>query len=856
MLVYEGSQVELSGECLIGRQRECGVVIKDGAASRKHVRVFQADNVWWAEDLGSANGSKLNGVELVGRRGLRNGDAIRIGDAEIQFHCSERESAPEAKPQTVHLDPQSLAGRSIGGYVIEKLLGRSGMGFLYRAQQSSLQRAVAFKVFSRKVCEDDAQFAARFRELASKAGSLLHEGFVQLHENGVEDGLVWYSMELVEGNTLADLLQREGRFAPELALLVCEKVATAMSEAHKAGLVHTDLNPRTLMLTGQGKVKILDLGIAAMLGRGRDRNRPEQAWHLAHDAKPGEPQPADDTYALGCLLHHLLTGQPPFTGTTANEVRQAHASAEIPSLCKAVPGLPAAADELFQGLLTKNRDWRLADLTEVASRLRALREGLAGGGGAHDQAERMVGRAAAAQHRHDQHLLRRVIILGVAGVLLLIAALIVPDLIRQARLPAPVEAETPAKPVVGAPVQPKPLVQPANQTVTSDPLLTQVQEFRQRIAKGATIGWNTLEREADALRGRLGEGSPSAAGLRLVRQQLTEDAEAWYKAELAKLPPSGPNTVGARLTALSRLRDEVGAAERLDADVRYQEEMAILVQRLNDARRQARRSLEGGKPGDLPALAAGLAAPFAGTPFTALQRQFALLCGEAAGINVFWNTDWRTTAIGFERQRGERAIAAGAALLLTGDPGRAKRVLLGDPQLTSGPLMRRREALMGGLAAVLTFDEPGDLQYLAILAGEPVLGGGALHGAAVQAVSLASTVLVGGNDWMAEAVLQLASSDAEVVVSCVAAGEPALLVRFAEGQLVARHGGVERTQAISISGQHRLRLTCRSGLLLIVLDGREIARFDRAKVPAESQLRLDLAGSDWRLEDMQVVGGR
>lgn len=848
MLVYEGNQVELAGECVLGRQRECGVVLKVAAASRKHARVYQAENTWWVEDLGSANGTRLNGQRFEGKRGLRNGDAIRIGEAELQFHCSERESAPEAKPQAVRLDPQSLEGRDVGGYVIGKLFGRSGMGFLYRAQQTSLQRGVAFKVFSRKVCEDDPEFASRFRDLASKAGSLRHDGFVQLHENGVEDGLVWYSMEMVEGDTLAHLLEREGRFAVELALLVCEKVATAMAEAHKAGIAHSDLNPRTLMLTGQGKIKILDLGIAAMLGRGRDRNRPEFAWHVAHDAKSGEAQPADDSYALGCLLHHLLTGQPPFSGATADEVRRAHVSAEIPSLRKAVPALPAAADELFQGLLTKNRDWRLVDMADIANRLRDVREGLSGGGAAQGQVERMVGRAVAAQQQSESHILRTILVAAGIGLAVLVAVLVIPGLTRPEPLQIGPPPPPPAPPMVKK-LPPKPVA-------TADPLQALVQEFRQRITAGASAGWSTLETEAIAVAAKIPDGTPAATELRLVRQQLSEDAEAWYKAELGRLPPPGQDAVGARLTALSRLRDEVGAAERLDADVRYQEELAILVQRLNDARRQARRALEAGQPGDLPTLAGRLAPAFAGTPFTALQRQFSLLCSEAAGLTAFWNTDWRTTAMAFERQRGDRAIAAAAALLLTGDPGRAKRVLLADPGLASGPLMRRREALMGGLAAVLTFDEPADMQYLDIVAGEPVLGGGALQGRAGQAASLVCTVPVGGADWMAEVALQLMGADAEVVLSCMAGGETALLVRLAEGRLLVRHHGMERTVQVAIAGARRIRLTSRGDRLRVVFDGREVAAFDGAAIPAEAQLRLDLAGSAWRLEEMQVVGGR
>jgi hypothetical protein len=491
-------------------------------------------------------------------------------------------------------------------------------------------------------------------------------------------------------------------------------------------------------------------------------------------------------------------------------------------------------------------------MADIAARLRALREGSSGGNGAQSQAERLVARAVTAQvqqkQQRESHVLRWVVVTAGLALAVLAAVLLVPGLTD----PAPLQIVQPA-PAPAPAMAKRPPPKPA---ATADPLQVLVQEYRQRIAAGASAGWSTLEGEGIAVAAKLPEGSQAAAELRLVRQQLADDAEAWYKAELGKLPPPGQETVGARLTALSRLRDEVGAAERLDADVRYQEELAILLQRLNEARRLARRALEAGQSEQLPALAGALAPAFAGTPFVALQRHFALLCSEAVGLKTIWNTDWRTTTMAFERHRGERAIAAAAALLLTGDPGRAKRVLLADPSLASGQLLRRREALIGGLAAVLTFDDPADIQYLDIVSGEPVLGGGALRGPAGQAASLVSTVPVGGADWMAEVVLQLAGEEAEVVLSCQAGGETVLLVRLAEGRLLVRHRGSERTAQVAIAGSRRVRLSARGARLIVVLDGREVAAFDAGAIAAGAQLRLDLAGSAWRLEEMQVVGGR
>jgi len=861
MLVYEGAQFELTGECVLGRQRECDVALRENGASRKHARVFLADGVWWVEDLGSANGTRLNSSRIEARSSLRNGDAIRIGASEVQFHCSERESAPSVQPSLVRLDPQSLEGRTIGGYVIGNLFGRSGMGFLSQAQQTSLQRTVAFKVFARKVSESDPQFAERFGALASKAGSLVHEGFTLLHDNGVEDGLVWYSMELVEGEILEAIVQREGRIPPELALLTCERVASALAEAHRAGVIHRNLSLRTLMLTAQGKVKIFDLGIAALLGRGRDLGKAEAAWYTATDASERTtPQPADDVYALGCLLFHLISGKPPFQGANTEVVRRAHAADEIPSLRAVAPQLPISADELFQGMLTKNRDWRLADMAEVANTLRSIRESLVDGGdAAQGQAERVVAHAELAKFRKEHRALKRVIVISGVGLIILIGVLVLPGLVRSF-IPAQEElTEPPAVPLAQpAKVLPKPM--PANpeptQAVASlDPHLAQVRVLRLRLASAATVGWAKLEAEAAVLGTSLTAGSTAEAELRLVRQQLADDSESWYRQELAKLP-SAATATGLRLTELSRLRDEAGSGERKDADARYQVELATLVQRLNESRRQARRALESGQATGLPRIADGLIAAFAGTPVAGLHRQFANLCSEATGVAPLWNTNWSTTAIAFERQNGERALAAAAALLLIGDPARARRVLLSDPKLGEPPLVRRRDALVSGLAAVLGFDDPADMQYIEILGGEPAMAGGALAGRQGDAASVACTVPIGGTDWMADFNLELAAAEAEIVISCVAAGEIRLMVRLAEGQIVVRHGEVERKAAATIQGAKRIRLTCRAGDLRVVIDGREFARFEKSRIPAGSQLRMEAAGTDWKLNDLQVVGGR
>lgn len=849
MLTYAGRKIELAGAATIGRTRECEVMIADGAASRQHARIVPEAGGWWIEDLGSANGTRRNDDRVVGRMRLRNGDAIRIGTAEIVFHCSEREAGQAA----VRIDPQSLANREIAGYRIGKLLGRSGLGFLYQAEQASLRRTVAFKIFSRSVVNADPRFGERFRELAAKASAIVHDAFVAIHDVGCEDGLPWYAMELVIGDGLVHLLEREGALPPEMALLICERAALAMEVAHRGGLVHRDLSLRTIMLTAEGKVRITDLGIAAELGRGRDRLRPDIAWHASPEAfGDAAPRPADDVYSLGCVLYHLLAGRPPFPGANATEVLAAHARVEIPALRRVLPELPAAADELLQGMLTKNRDWRLADMAEVAARLRALRGSLTAGDSAQESAAGMVGRSlAAGRSRIDRRPSSFLVLAIVAVVLVGCAALLLPSLLakpigylRPSRSAAPDAGAA----VEGGAAGPSAAAQ---QTAAVDRDLAAVLALRARLGEGATAGWAGIEADIEALGRRLAAGSQGERELRAVRDQLALDAQMWFRAELGRLPPAG----GPRLTALSRLRDQAASAERPEAEARYQEELTVLVQRLNAARRQARSELRSKGPAGLPAIAEALAAPFAGTPVAALQQQFAELCRSAAALAPAWQGSWEAMSAGFERARGADALAAGAVLLLAGDPVRAKRVLL-DPEIAQQGLSARRQALLGGKAAVLQFDDPAELQWLEIAVGEPVIAGGALTGRSGEAYSLACTIPIGGSDWQVELNLAFAGDQGELVASCVQGGAVPVRVRLGEGATTTVLAGTEAQAPSPVAGQRRLRLSCRAGDLLVVLDGAVLATARGAPVPPGAQLRLELAGSDWRLDDLSVVGGQ
>jgi hypothetical protein len=245
---------------------------------------------------------------------------------------------------------------ALGGYQIVKKLGQGGMGSVYLARQLSLDRNVAVKVLSPALSED-AGFVARFTREAYAAAQLTHHNVVQVYDIGEDAGRHFYSMEFVEGETLAGLVSRDGKLDPEAAVGYALQAARGLKFAHDQGLIHRDVKPDNLLLNTQGIVKVADLGLVKKRGLseipsgnlaagGRGTSKLEQAQSAnstGFDMSMGTPaymapeQARDaatvdgraDIYSLGCTLYDLLTGRPPFSGKTALEVITKHASEPI-----------------------------------------------------------------------------------------------------------------------------------------------------------------------------------------------------------------------------------------------------------------------------------------------------------------------------------------------------------------------------------------------------------------------------------------------------------------------------------------------------------------------------------------------
>jgi serine/threonine-protein kinase len=250
-------------------------------------------------------------------------------------------AAPPAPPPTPDL-PQ------IPGHDVQGVLGRGGVGVVYKAWHQRLQRPVAVKMLLAGAYAQPGELERFLREAQTVAG-LRHANVVQVHEAGDVDGRPYFTMEFVEGGSLAQKLAGTPQPAVQAAALVAT-LAEAVQVAHQGGVVHRDLKPANILLTADGTPKVTDFGLARRLESGGGLTltgvpvgtpsymAPEQA-----EGKSSEVGPAVDTYALGAILYELLTGRPPFRAETAAEtLRQVVSTDPVPPsrLNAAVPRDP------------------------------------------------------------------------------------------------------------------------------------------------------------------------------------------------------------------------------------------------------------------------------------------------------------------------------------------------------------------------------------------------------------------------------------------------------------------------------------------------------------------------------------
>ena len=253
-------------------------------------------------------------------------------------------------------------GSTFAGYRVEALVGRGGMGVVYRATDLSLERPVALKLIAPELAGDE-RFRSRFLREPRLAASLDHPNVIPIYEAGEHDGQLYLAMRFVEGSDLRTLLDGEGKLSPERTLEILAQVAGALDSAHRRALVHRDVKPGNVLLDRDGHVYLTDFGITQQLG-GASTDTGRMAGtldYLAPEQIRGDPVDArTDGYALGCVLYECLAGRPPFHRETEAETMWAHMQEEPPTL----RGL-GRLDPVLRKALAKDREDRYASSAEL-----------------------------------------------------------------------------------------------------------------------------------------------------------------------------------------------------------------------------------------------------------------------------------------------------------------------------------------------------------------------------------------------------------------------------------------------------------------------------------------------------------
>ena len=269
------------------------------------------------------------------------------------------------------------------GYQILEKIGKGSMGMVYKARQTSVDRVVAIKVLLDALAQN-REFIKRFEREAKIAAKLSHNNIVNAIDAGEVDGRHFFVMEFVEGLTIKDELDKGNVYGEKEALRIILAIAEALKHAHQRGLIHRDIKPENIILTGEGGVKLADLGLArptddgnwAMAEAGMAIGTP---YYISPEQVRGQVDVdiRADIYSLGATLYHMITGKVPYEGTTPAEVMRLHVSkdAAFAPPDHINPTLSSGLGEVVETMMAKNRENRYRNPDDLILDLKCLQAG-------------------------------------------------------------------------------------------------------------------------------------------------------------------------------------------------------------------------------------------------------------------------------------------------------------------------------------------------------------------------------------------------------------------------------------------------------------------------------------------------
>lgn len=263
-------------------------------------------------------------------------------------------------------------GMFVGGrYEIIEKIGTGGMADVYKGKDRKLNRYVAIKVLKNEF-RGDTTFVAKFKAEAQAAAGLAHPNIVNVYDVGDEDGVYYIVMELVDGITLKEYIERKGRLSSKEAISIAIQVSMGLEAAHNNHIIHRDIKPQNIIISTDGKVKVTDFGIAKAASSQTISSSAMGSVHYTspEQARGGYSDEKSDIYSLGVTMYEMVTGRVPFDGDTPVVIAVKHLQEEMISPKYFAPELPFSLEQIIIKMTQKSPDRRYNNMSEVIQDLK------------------------------------------------------------------------------------------------------------------------------------------------------------------------------------------------------------------------------------------------------------------------------------------------------------------------------------------------------------------------------------------------------------------------------------------------------------------------------------------------------
>ncbi len=270
---------------------------------------------------------------------------------------------------------EDLIGKKLENYKIVSVLGRGGMGIVYKAYDTKLERYVAIKMLSSQLFSKE-RFVERFKREARNQAKLSHPNIVTVYGFIEYQGILGIVMEYIEGESLEKLIYRQGRVHLYDAVYVMKQILAGIGYAHAKGFIHRDIKPSNIIFNAEGVAKIMDFGISKSLFEKsftKTGSKIGTIYYMSPEQIRGdELTHHTDIYSLGCTFYEMLTGKPPFDHESEYNVMDSHLKESSPKVSQTIPGLPEQLDGIIATSLAKDPNARFQTCEDYISELREL----------------------------------------------------------------------------------------------------------------------------------------------------------------------------------------------------------------------------------------------------------------------------------------------------------------------------------------------------------------------------------------------------------------------------------------------------------------------------------------------------